>query len=487
MRNCFPIVLAVLFLSGSPVESQTITNHPEIRKFYLYLDSPAGDLLLNNFYRPDYPEYIRLNSYKEFLHALIFQSRSNFDRYLIQSDTWLQNLDRLKSSNVSVSAAIAEVRLFRAVLAAQFSEYKTSAKDLLASYKIVSKSGSDFNPADRNKLSGILGVLFQQVPEQYGKYLRLLGIHASGLSGLNGLERYYSAASAGSVERTEGYLLLVTSLKEFSKDPAAAWNFVKAEGLPMLDNPLVRYQSALAALKAGDCESALKLLEGDGKSNDSRTFPFWNYQLGRCKLYRNDPDAAACLEKFINLPGGDNYRHRALLLTGWFYLIHGQKEKTQALFTQMKNLSGPYTPYDRQALSEASENRLPDPDLLKVRILFDGGYYDPCLATCKKLMDSGRLSEPEVGELLYRKGRCEQRLGNYTQAINSYIGVVDRADVIRNYTVPNAALQLGDLYKKSGQIKLARKYYNVCLEWNKYGFREGISRQAEMALKELGN
>jgi len=485
MRNSFLIVLAALFLSGNPLAGQTVSFDPEIRKCYFNLDTLKGNKLLRQRYPENDPEFIRMIGYRGFLHSLLYQSKINLDLFFLQSDQWLKKLEKSRSSNNSVSAAIAEIHLYRALLGTHFSDYKASAVELFASYKVIAKSGSDFNSSDRNKLSGIIGVLFQQVPDQYVKYLKALGIRPSGLSGYNGLERYYSAALPGTIERMEGYLLLITAYKEFSKDPAAAWNFVRAEGKQMLDNPLIRYQSALAALKAGDCDSALKLLDSKANGNVQSAFPYWTYQLGRCKLYKNDSDAAGYLEKFLENPGGDNYRHIASLMEGWFYLLHGQENKAKEYFLRVKNLPVPFTIYDKQALNEAATDKMPDPDILKVRLLFDGGYYDQCLAICERLIVSDKYNDQEDGELLYRKARCEQRLGRILPAIQSFLGVIGQADKIATYIVPNSALQLGNLYKKSGQIDLARKYYQVCLDLNKYGYRDGINRQAQVALKEL--
>ncbi|MCX6224110.1 MAG: tetratricopeptide repeat protein, partial [Bacteroidia bacterium] len=455
-------------------------------KFYFNLDTPGGNRLLMQRYAENSAEFIRIIGYREFIQTLLFQSKKGIDLFFSRSDVWLQKLEKTRTSNNSMLAAFAEIHLYRAVLASQFSDYKASAIDLVASYKAVAKSGSELSTPDRNKLSGILGVLFQQIPDQYGKYLWIFGIRSSGLSGYNGLERYYTTALPGSIERMEGYLLMITALKEFSQDPAAAWNFIRAEGKPMLENPLIRYQSALAALKAGDCDSAVKLLDSQANGNVLPAFPYWTYQLGRCKLYQNDPVASVYFERFLKNPGGDNYRHTALLMAGWSYLLHGQSDKASEYFHRIKNLPAPFTVYDKQALNEVGSDRIPDPELLKVRLLFDGGYYDKCLEICEVLILSGIYHDREDGELQYRKARCEQRMGLISRAINSFLGVIDRADRIRSYIVPNSALQLGNLYKKSGQFDLARKYYKLSLDLNKYGYRDGINRQAQAALRELG-
>jgi tetratricopeptide (TPR) repeat protein len=487
MRNWFLIILGALLISGIPLSGQNISFSQEIQYCFFNLDTLKGNKLLAQHYSSNDPEYIRLISYRDFIRNLLYQSRSGFELFSNQSAIRIKRLEKLQSPGNTAMVSIAEIYLYQAILAWQFSDFKLAFTDLVSSYKIVAKWGSDFKAGDRNKLSGILGVLFQLVPEQYEKYLRVVGVRPKALSGYNGLDRYYTASSPGTIERQEGYLLLITAYKEFRLDPSTAWNFVKMEGKPMLDSPLIRYQSALAALKAGDCESAVKLLDYHTSESGRPVFPLWTYQLGRCKLYQNDTMAGGYLESFLKNPGGDNYRHSALLMSGWNCLMHGNQAQAKVFFLRSKNLPTPFTMYDKQALNEAGSDKMPDVELLKVRLQFDGGYYEKCLDNCDKLLVTNRFHGQEKGELLYRKGRCEQRLLRTEPAIRSFLGVIERADSIKSYLVPNSALQLGYLYKKAGQVDLARKYFQLSLDLNKYGYREGINRQAQSALDELSN
>ena len=485
MRKGFLIVLSALLLSGNYLAAQSVPFDPEIRKLYLNLDTLGGNRLLIQRYKVNSPDFIRLLSYREFLISLLHQSKKNVEQYLTESGPWIQSLDRLHDAGISIQVALAEIHLYRSVLTSQISDYKTTATELIASYKIVARFGSDFTTSDRNKLSGFLGIIFHQVPDQYVKYLKLLGVRTSGLSGFNGLERYYGSALPGTADRMEGFLLLVTTLKEFSQDPAASWNFVTAEGMPMFENPLVRYQCAMAALKAGNCDKAVELLEIPLPAKAQVTFPYWNYLLGRTKLYQDNPESVICFDRFLQDPGGENYRHSATLLAAEYYFIHGKQDQANKYLEKMKNFSAPLTVADKQALIESSAEKLPKSYLLKIRFLFDGGYYNDCLTTCESMLLAGGYSGPEDGELLYRKARCQQRLGRVLPAIETYKEVIGRAEKINSYFVPNSALQVGYLYKKSGQTELARKYYHICLDLNNYGYREGINSQAQAALREL--
>jgi len=230
MRNRFLIVFTALLLSVNFLFAQPDSFDPEIRKFYLNLDTISGNRLLGRRYTLHGPEYIRLTGYRDFLIELLYQSEGTTRDFLNKSDRWLDDLKKIRSSEGSVQATLAEIHLYRAVLASILSDHKSAAIDLLACYKVVARAGPELSVPDRNKLSGTLGILFQQVPDSYLKYLKIIGVRPSGLSGYNGLERYYRAALPGSPQQLEGYLLMMVFLKEFDPDPDAAWNFMHAEG-----------------------------------------------------------------------------------------------------------------------------------------------------------------------------------------------------------------------------------------------------------------
>ncbi len=485
MRKGFLIVLYALLLSGTILSAQSIPFDPEIRKLYLDLDTVGGNRLLAQRYPVNSPDFIRLTGYREFLINILHQSKIRTEKFKSESSVWIQLLDKSRNAGISGQAASAEIHLYRSILTAQISDYKTSATELISCYKIIARSGMDFNVNDRNKLSGILGVLFQQIPDQYIKYLKLLGIRTSGLSGYNGLERFYGSALPGTAQRMEGYLLMVTALKEFSQDPGAAWSFIQSEGSPMIENPLIRYQCALSALKAGDCNTAVNLLETGVRPNAKAPFSYWNYQLGRTKLYQDSPESVVYFDKFLSDPSSDNYKHSAISMAAFYFLVHGKQDQVNQYIINLRNLNAPLNMIDKQALIELSAAKLPNPYLLRMRFLFDGGYYEECMKDCVTLLLAGGISGPEDGELLYRKARCEQRLGRTPAALKTFQEVIARADRINSYIVPNSALQAGYLYKKTGQKELARKYYNICLDLNKYAYRDGINRQAQAALREL--
>jgi tetratricopeptide (TPR) repeat protein len=465
--------------------SQVVDREDDIRKAYLSYDFKLGNSLLSARLSSDSPEYIRMAALRDFLTCLTRQSEGANSGFYSKAEYWRNRLVRMEPRSPGNYATTAELSIYRAVLASQFSDYRTSASALLQAYRDIEKSGKLMDHADLNKLSGILGVLFSQVPDKAMKILKVAGIESAGLRSFDGLEDYYARSAPGSADQLEAWLLLVTAYKEFSVDPERSYVFIRQEGDLFPDNPLVCYQSALASLKAGYNDDAICLLENGMKTGGEVSFPLWNYQLGRCYLNRMDPKAGVYLNKFLATPGGETFRHVGTLRLAWHFLVHGELSKAQVLLKEIKQLPESHSLYDKHAVREAESGILPDADMIRLRLLFDGGYYEQCLAKCKALEQKGHLTGVSAVEEQYRKARCLQCLNQTDEAIRSYLQVLAQADLVKSYWLPNSALQLGYLYNKKGQKDLALKYFNFCLDINKYGYREGINRQARAAIEQL--
>ncbi len=480
------LIIALLFvLVRIPLFSQEGNPSDDIKMAYLNLDERTGNILLSGRLSTTTPEYIRMAALRDFLSCLLYQTESSNARYYSKADYWLKKLELDRSStSVSVSTSV-EISIYRAVLASQFSDYKTSSLALIRACKEINRNGGMLGNSDREKLTGILGILFSLVPDQAMKIVKLTGVRPANLGSFAELENYYRTARPGSADRLEGWLLLVTSLKEFSGDPAKAWEFVRKEGDSYPGNPLVRYQSALAALKAGYNDEAIRLLEGGFADPSCKLFPAWNYQLGRCYLNSLDPRAGQWLTAFISSPGGETYRHVAHLRLAWHYLVQGKADESLTLCRKIGNLPEAHSVYDKQAVREAESQTLPDQDLIRLRLLFDGGYYERCLAGCCDLESRRRLEGEPAVELIYRKARCYHRTGLYREAIEQYLKVIGQKKQVKSYWLPNSALQLGYLYREMGRADLARKYFKLCMELNDFGYREGINREAQAALAGL--
>lgn len=454
-----------------------------VKKDYICLDFSKGNSLLAARMDAESAHSIRLVALRDFLSSLLWQTAESVQKFNLKSDYWHSKLEEERYAGQEGQAAQIEVSVYKAVLSSLNSDYRSSATALVRAYRDLSKYRESLNADDFLKFSGILGVLFREIPEQALKVLRVAGIRPSELIGFKGLEQFYNQSQKGSPERLEGYLLIVTVLKEFSEDPGASWRFAQQNGQEFSNCPLARYQGALAALKAGNSPIAARMLEL--KDPSAAPFPTWYYQLGRCNQLAMNPGSDTWFTRFLKLGTTDVYRHAANLRLGWNCVLRQDMTGAARYFNEIKTLAEPRTVYDKQALREVDVQGLPDEKLLRIRLIFDGGFYLDCISQCDGLLTGNSVSELSRAEILYRKSRSLQRLGRVDEAINSFKEVLQFEGKLKSYLLPNSALQIGFLYKESGQVTLARTYFKNSIELNHFEFRDGINRQAEAALREL--
>ncbi|HBB93426.1 MAG: hypothetical protein A2X22_08995 [Bacteroidetes bacterium GWF2_49_14] len=479
-------VFILIWLLGFPTVisvAQSQDPYGQTRLAYMDLRFQDGNALLARHYPTESTENIGLSAFREFLTALLWQSGNANTRFLLKAEYWGKRLNAMKVKSPASLTACVELNIYRAVLTSQFYDFRESASALMQAYRDLTKHRAEMGEVQWNRLSGIMGVLFSQVPDQAWKYLKLAGIRPDGLRGFDGLREYFSLASPGSADQLEGYLLLITAYKEFSTDPGAAWKFAEAQTDRFSMNPLVRYQNALAALKAGKNGQAINLLTPAAATVPP--FPTWDYQLGRCYLHALDSRAALYLERFLKNNGTETYLHAGYLRLGWHYWLNGDAESAGRCFAAIGSLPEARSVYDKQAVREIHEQPRPDGELLKLRLLFDGGDFERCLTACNSLERSGVLSVASIGELNYRRARSYQRLNRRDEAILAFESVISRKEDVKSYLLPNSALQIGYIYKEKGQKDLARKYFQLSLDLNNYGYRDGINRQAQTAMREL--
>jgi tetratricopeptide (TPR) repeat protein len=141
---------------------------------------------------------------------------------------------------------------------------------------------------------------------------------------------------------------------------------------------------------------------------------------------------------------------------------------------------------DKQAVIEAQSEKLPNSDLLHVRLLFDGGYY----ARAEKILNGmkGKKLSPEVSlECAYRYGRIADKQSRIPDAKIWYKRTLKEGENSQRYFAANASLMLGRLYESEDSLKLASHYYQTCLNLNFDEYHNSICGEAKESLARLQN
>lgn len=430
----------------------------------------------------------------EALHSfLLFMKKQDDTAYDVFMKTCkdLSKTNSRKSDGNDYKKALLDFRihLYRAVGAAQMEEYAQAAKDLYATHQafLVMKSIHPAHPSTE-MAEGFFCVVAGQVPDKYQSLVKIAGIRPQHSDGFAVLERTYRRNQSGEdPARLEAGLLWVLCLWEFSDDTEELWNAWKVlrENGRLESLLLVKYLGVMAAFKTGHAGEVTNLLENLNLDQLNR-LPHFYLQRGKSRLYRRERACVSDFDRFIQMQGSGNFVKSAWLRKGFYYSLVEEQENALTCFQMVLSSGNDQNWADRQAVREVQENPEPDPLLLNLRLLYDGGYYQEGEALIRQnLLVAGGREPAFQMELYYRLGRCLEGLHRTDEAIAAYERVVKEYEVLPSYMVPASGIAAAKLCIASGKQEKALRFLDLSEKANKYGYQKTYERQIQSLKRQL--
>jgi tetratricopeptide (TPR) repeat protein len=222
-------------------------------------------------------------------------------------------------------------------------------------------------------------------------------------------------------------------------------------------------------------------LEKRPHGSEYQPYPYLDYLLGCAKMNRLDSNAYNYFSKFLQ-ERGTSFIKDSYLHLGWNCLLHDDVRRYEA-FTQLVKTKGyTFNEKDKQALNEAN-NPVPNIQLLKARLLYDGGYYEKALG----LLHEADFKQPtEKTEYYYRLGRIYEALNKNEEALQAYQQCINTGGGTGYYYAPTSALRMGNIYEREKNASKAVKYYNMAIAFKNHQDESSIEKRANEGLKRLG-
>lgn len=167
------------------------------------------------------------------------------------------------------------------------------------------------------------------------------------------------------------------------------------------------------------------------------------------------------------------------------YYLQGNKTKAFYCLQQIKKNGTTSIDADKQAQRFAENEDWPNPLLLKVRLLIDGGYNKQALAYLKTKTSSDFTTYADKLEYYFRLGRVFDEMGNVNTALQYYNTTIKYGRNSKEYFAARAALQMAFIYEKAGMKPQAINSYNQCLSMEDHDFQNSIDQQAKAGLNRL--
>lgn len=456
--------------------------------FDLRLDDAKALVQNEKRLNPDNGIPILLDNYIDYFTLLTSENKADYTRLKTLKSSRLNALDSYDKSSPYYLFAKAEIYLQWGLLKSRFQDYLSSGLDIKKADNLLSENTSKFPSFLPNKKSmGLIDVIFGSIPANLKGIFSTLGISGNINKGIKTLESLSLSLPKSSYSFYKDEVVFFLCYIETDLVPNKA-NYGKIMALTAtMDNSslLKAYLQGYVSARNAKNDSAISYLLNRPKGDSYINFPTLNYHLGNAKLNRMDNDAPVYLIKYLKEYKGINYVKDAYLKLAYYYYLKGDNSRYLTFIKMVKTQGNLYDEKDKQALKEANE-AAPDPDLLKARLYFDGGYFPKALAQLAgKDIGDFKLKRDQI-EFFYRLGRIYDESGRDSEALINYQKAINEGQTSSYYYAANAALSIGAIYETKNNKEKASSYYKQAIAMKNHEYENSIETKAKSALQRMG-
>ena len=426
------------------------------------------------------------NNYIDFLKAYVSEEK-------IDLETFSKNTrDRLKIMKYEKSPFFlysrAELLMQESILNLKSGDYASAAWNIRKAYLTIENNSEIFPSFPLNKkISGMLNVFIGAIPEDYHWVADLAGFKGSIKQGTLELTSLLNETTGTDYHVYQEELLFYLSSIQGSvslpkDDPFQIYEMMRSY---CRANKFMRVSFSNVLMRTGRNDEALQWLADTSLMKDSYPNHLIIYKAGLARLRKLDYTSEKDFQHFISRFHGMNYLRSAYQKLAWIYLLQGNQKKYNDCMMMCKSVGGNRTEDDKEATEEAKSGEVPNPVLLRARLLFDGGYYREAMSEManKSIHDFPRLKDQL--EVTYRFARILQKLNKTEKAIQLFEETVKNGVSSKYYYAANSALLLGNIYEEKEDLEKAKSYYLKCLSMRNHGYQSSIDQKAKAGLARL--
>lgn len=490
-----PVLLYLLLtaLTVSLTEAQTIDVNSNCQRAYnqiLALRFDDARKLINKEKKIN-PENLYLTYLEnsiDFLTLFMDENERYYEKISDREERRLELLDRLPDSNPYKKYLKANINLQWAIAKLKFHDYFSSALGIRRSYLLINDNRERFPDFKPQQITlGVLHIIIGMVPDQYQWILSIVSMEGTVPQGeqelYNILEKTDDDSSLQYLRSETLFYLGFTVMNIGVNEPK------KQKLLTMItpyakNNLILTFLNANMLARLGNNDDALKLLDSALQWKGYYPFYYLYYLKAEYRLRKLDTGATADYNNYTDKFPGVNFVKDAWRKTGWCYLIQHDTVNYYKMMAKVLITGAADVGADKEAQKEASSKKVPNIELLKTRLLFDGGYYSKALKLLTTTNTTNYTNEEKL-ERWYRMGRIEQKTDNLNSAKKYYLKTIDKGKTSDRYFAGNAALLLGNIFEQEKNYLQAIKYYRMCRSLNFNEYETSIKDKAKQGIKRI--
>lgn len=366
----------------------------------------------------------------------------------------------------------------------KYGDYWDAAWDFRKSYILFSDNQKKFPDFKYNQIFlGAQEAIISTIPSGYKWISNILGLKGNMKVGMSKLSSFYNSKDIPF--REESYLYYIYLTNYLEHNPEGATELIRNQRLDTKNNMLFVFMAANLALNNKKAALAESYINNRNKGKEYMPFPMLDYELGDAKMKRLDFLAINHFEKYINTSQSNFYIKDACLNIALCYYLQNNTAKANEYLLKTKRTGKTESDADKQAQKFAEKGTFPDKDLLKARLLNDGGNNEQALQILIQKDVKTLNGENDKIEYYYRIARIYDDLNKEDKAIEFYNYTIKIGRESTEYYAARASLQAGYLLEKKGNTKEALRYYNQVLDMNDHDYKNSLDQRAKAAINNL--
>lgn len=430
-----------------------------------------------------------LENYVDYFYLITTESKTEFERLEGNKASRLDQISSDDKNSPYYLYAQAEINLQWALIRSKYGAYFAAAREINKANGLLKDNQKKFPGFHLNlKGLGLINVVFGALPDGFMKStLSTFGVKGDVQTGLNQLDKLAENLPKSSYEPFYDEVIFYYAyiLTDVAKS-AQAYNKTMKYTARIADSSLLKtYLQAYVCARNGKNEQAITILENRPRGTVYQSFAYLDYLLGVARLNKLDLGASASFSQFLQQNKGVNYVKDTYLHQAWISLLKNDTGSYQSLIAKVKNSGATYAEKDKQAVNEANAP-MPKMELLKARLLYDGGYLTKALAVLSDVKPDELKSVKDKTELAYRLGRINDDLGRDDVALSHYQTAINTGKGLKYYYAAKAAVLAAHICERKKDAIKAKAYFNTAIAMKDHEFESSIESEAKQGLKRIG-
>lgn len=425
-----------------------------------------------------------LDQTNEFIELLSNPSEEAYSRFLINYQDRRDIMDDKETTSPYYMACESDMMLQTSIVNTLYGDKLSGVRRGYKAYRLTYDNLDDYPDFLMSKKNdGFFNVSLSNLPPFVRWAASFFGVKGDQTVGFGLLFNYFLAEKDTRGLNAAAVLYLVNAFK-INREPGLAFKFIQSLDSSIRDYRLVRYFYGNTAYRSGHNEAAYRIFREFDPEKVEMPFPAYDYMMARILMRKLDPGAIKYLEDYLQVTGNDNYLKEINYYIALYWLINGDQKKFEHYRKITCSVGREVQERDREAMYECSLDYTPDAELVKARLLTDGGYYDEAYSILDK-------HKPTMNDAVARQLEYALLMGRYSDhkkmkktAITYYKKVIRLGKDEDYYFASDAALRLGFIYQKTDKQK-AIDYFELAGHLYEKDYYEYIDDMANRQLSLL--